>query len=310
VIQIPAELLGRDFDFGEAVVDAETIKRYAEMVGDAPTLAAIERGGEIVAPPTFCLSLHHGMRPEVPLPEGMFGVYGGHDLEFLRPLRAGMTYRVGARLADVYEKNGRSGTLTMIARHGWIRTATGEIAVRIHERQVVRRKPTQSPAAAPVMASRDGDAAVQASTAAPQARPASEIELGTELGPLRRPATTVAQVSTYVARGEMKEELFTDATQARALGYRGIVVPGPMLTAFLEHFVRAQLPGWRLERLGTTFRLPTITGDPLLLSGVVSQHHQRADGEHIVCDLVVEHPSGERAVTAAATLRRVLKVEF
>jgi hypothetical protein len=75
-------------------------------------------------------------------------------------------------------------------------------------------------------------------------------------------------------------------------------------TAFLEHFLRAQLPGWRLERLGSTFRMPTITGDAITLSGVVSEHHQRADGDHIVCDLVIEHPSGERAVTASARLKR------
>src|SRR5512140_172634 len=110
MLTLPPDLLGRDFDFGAVTVTRDAIRRYAEMVGDAATLAAVDESkGPVVAPPTFCLTLHRGMRPEVTLPPGTFGVYGGHDLEFLRPIREGETYRIGARIADVYEKSGRTG---------------------------------------------------------------------------------------------------------------------------------------------------------------------------------------------------------
>jgi len=305
MIELPSGLLGRDFDFGSGRVTSEQIERYARTVGDRDTLARLARG-EGVAPPTFCLALHRGMRPEVELPPDCFGIYGGHDLDFLQPLRAGESYGVHARIADVYEKSGRSGALLIVAREGEIRDAAGRVAVRIHERQIVRRRPADSPRALPHVAGegRAVGAAAPDLTDAPPPAPVADVELGTEIGPQHRPPTAIEQVGLYVGCNDMREGLFTDRDFARALGYRDIVVPGPMLTAFLEQFVRATLPSWRLERLGSTFRMPTITGDPLTLSGVVSEHHESEEGEYIVCDLVVEHPTGERAVTATARLRR------
>jgi len=130
------------------------------------------------------------------------------------------------------------------------------------------------------------------------------MELGHELGPRQRAGLQVEDVARYVQTADIAEPLFTEPALARALGYRGVVVPGPMLAAFLEQFVRSELAGWRLERLSTTFRVPTIAGDPLILHGVVTEHHVTADGERIVCDLLLEHADGERAVTGTATLGR------
>lgn len=143
MIEIPAELLGREVDLGQVTVTAEMIAAYAAAVGDpcADTRAAEE------APPTFCLALRRGMTPEIPLPPELFGVYGGHDIEFHRSIWAGATYRIGGRIADVYEKIGRSGTLTIVVREATIRDVTGQLAARIVERQIIRQRPTvRSPA--------------------------------------------------------------------------------------------------------------------------------------------------------------------
>lgn len=131
-----------------------------------------------------------------------------------------------------------------------------------------------------------------------------DVDLGHELGPCTRATPPPEQIAAYVSAADIAEPMFTEPARAHALGYRGVVVPGPMLAAFLEQFVRAELAGWRIERLSTTFRIPTITGDTLILRGVVTEHHASADGEHVVCDLVIEHGGGERAVTGTATLRR------
>jgi len=137
MIKIPAELLGREVELGMVTVTTEMIAAYAAAVGDpcADTGAAAE------APPTFCLALRRGMTPEIPLPPELFGVYGGHDLEFHRPIRAGETYRISGRVADVYEKIGRSGTLTIVVREATIRDVTGQVAARIVERQIIRQRP-------------------------------------------------------------------------------------------------------------------------------------------------------------------------
>jgi len=127
------------------------------------------------------------------------------------------------------------------------------------------------------------------------------VGLGDELGPRQRAAPSDDQVAVYIGADHVGEF----SAHARAVGRYGIVVPGPMLTAYLEQFVRSELPAWRLERLATTFRVPTIAGTELVLRGAITEHHQ-AEGERLVCDLVIEHRDGERAVTGSATLVKLV----
>lgn len=297
MLHIPESLLGREVELGCITVTAEMIASYAEAVGDTPAVS-----GE--APPTFCLSMRRGMTPEVTLPSDMFGVYGGHDLEFHHPIRAGEQYRIAGKIADVYEKIGRSGTLTVVVREAAIRDSRGTLAAQIVERQIVRQRPetaaaaTLKPSHPNLVEEPDGGDAQAAN------RPVADIDLGHELGPWQRATPSAAVIARYAAGADVAEPLFTNASTARGLGYRGVVVPGPMLAAFMEQFVRRELPGWQIERLSATFRVPTITGDSIVLSGVITERHELADGERIVCDLVIEHSDGERAVTGTATLRQ------
>lgn len=136
MISIPDHQLGRVVDLGEVVVTEAMIAAYASAVGDT-SYPGLPRE----APPTFCLALRRGMTPAVPLPPDVFGVYGGHDLEFVQPIRAGARYAITGCVAEVYEKVGRSGRLTVIVRTATIRDSTGAVAVRITERQILRKRP-------------------------------------------------------------------------------------------------------------------------------------------------------------------------
>jgi hydroxyacyl-ACP dehydratase HTD2-like protein with hotdog domain len=298
MLHIPESLLGREVELGCVTVTAEMIASYADAVGDAPGVS-----GE--APPTFCLSMRRGMTPAVRLPPDMFGVYGGHDLEFHHPIRAGEQYRISGKIADLYEKIGRSGTLTVVVREAAIYDSRASVAARIIERQIVRQRPGTAAPAAAVRTSRP-DRVEEPEVGGPEAgsRLVADFDLGHELGPWRRATPSAAVIRRYAATADIAEPLFTNTSAARGLGYRGVVVPGPMLAAFMEQFVRRELPGWRIERLSGTFRVPTITGDTIVLSGVITERHELADGERIVSDLVIEHGDGERAVTGTATLRR------
>ncbi|MBI4517089.1 MAG: hypothetical protein HY699_14885 [Deltaproteobacteria bacterium] len=126
------------------------------------------------------------------------------------------------------------------------------------------------------------------------------MPVGDELGPRRRSAPLAEQIAAYVGAGSASD--FADL--ALAVGRPGMVVPGPMLAAFLEHFLRAELSGWRLEHLSTTFRVPSIAGEALSIRGAVTEHHEQRDRERIVCDLIIEHVDGQPAVTGTATLWR------
>jgi hydroxyacyl-ACP dehydratase HTD2-like protein with hotdog domain len=300
MLHVSDGLLGREIELACVTVTAEMIAGYAQTVGDTPATT-----GE--APPTFCLSMRRGMTPEMQLPPGMFGVYGGHDLEFHQPIRSGEPYRVTGKITEVYEKIGRSGALTVVVREAVICDGSGTVAARIVERQIVRQRPgtaaritsTRDTASPPAPAPRE-----EAWTGDAVGRSAAGIDLGHELGPWRRSTPTAEVIARYAGTADIAEELFTSPSAARRLGYRGVVVPGPMLAAFMEHFVRRELPGWRLERLSATFRVPTITGDTIVLSGVITERHGLTDGARIVCDLLIEHSDGERAVTGTATVRQ------
>lgn len=134
MISIPHELLGREVDLGKVRVTEEMIAAYRAAVGD-PTGSLNE------APPTFCLALRRGMTPSLDLPPHLFGVYGGHDIEFHTPIRAGKQYRLSGRISEVYEKIGRSGVLTVVVREATIHDDAGRLAARIVERQIIRQRP-------------------------------------------------------------------------------------------------------------------------------------------------------------------------
>lgn len=134
---VPAGLLGREVDLGTITVTREMIHAYAASVDDHDTLA----GDCLSAPPTFFLSLRRGMTPEITLPPGSVSMYGGHDLIFHLAIRAGETYHIRAHLADVYDKSGRSGLLTIIVREALAATLDGTPVVEIVERQIIRRTP-------------------------------------------------------------------------------------------------------------------------------------------------------------------------
>lgn len=129
-------------------------------------------------------------------------------------------------------------------------------------------------------------------------------EIGDEIGPLQRQAPALDEIRRYGAAGGGREGIFNDEQYARGLGFRSLIVPGPLLAAYVEQFLHTQFPEWRVEWLSTTFRLPTAAGDVVTLRGAVTEDHHMTDGARIVCDVVVEHPNGDRAVTASARLKK------
>ena len=110
MLHVPHDLLGREVDLGEITVTAGMIAEYMRAVDDPAMSGAPPR----VAPPTFCLAVRRAESPSVPLPADMFSVHGGHDLEFHQPIRAGERYAINGRVADVFEKMGRTGRLTVV----------------------------------------------------------------------------------------------------------------------------------------------------------------------------------------------------
>lgn len=294
MLRVPPDLLGRDIDLGTTDVTPELIRAYAAAVGDTQLAeSACQR-----APLGFALAMRGGPQPEVELSPQTVSVHAGHRIALERPLVAPARYRMRTRLADVFEKSGRSGALTVLVRRAEILDMDGALYATVEDQQIVRwyrgATPPGPPAAAPAATADELQAA---------ASPIEDLEVGAQIGPERLVAPDAAAVRRYsdwiVGGGE---QLFVDPHFAHGLGYRDVIVPGPVQSALLESLLRRALPAWELRTLGMTFRLSVIAAEPIALHVVIIEHHVSAQGARLVCDLALENSDGERAAVGSAEL--------
>ena len=118
-------------------------------------------------------------------------------------------------------------------------------------------------------------------------------ELGDEIGPRQRQAPGPDEIRRY-GTAEAGEGFFNDEQYARGLGFRGLVVPGPLLAAYVEQFLHEHFPDWRVEWLSTTFRLPSAAGDVLTLRGAITDKwHFAAAGRRSHLDWVLARFTSE-----------------
>ena len=101
-------------------VEKGHIRRFAEAVGDSnplwrdETYARKSRYGSIIAPPMFLQdegkNKFADRLMEIPLPLQGF-LNGGVEVEFFKPMIPGDVITTRAKLADLYEKHGKTGKL-------------------------------------------------------------------------------------------------------------------------------------------------------------------------------------------------------
>jgi hydroxyacyl-ACP dehydratase HTD2-like protein with hotdog domain len=295
MLRLAPQLIGREVDLGSKEVTPDDVRRYARLVGDGE-LAAGDCG---VAPLGFTLALRGSPVPEVALAENTISVHGSHSIEIVQPLAVPATYQVRSRIADVFEKTGRAGPLTVIVRRAEICDRRGAPRAVLEDQQIVRWQRAASPAPA-------SDPVSPAMIDWPPVEPlaAGVPEVGAVIGPEQRTAPAAAEVNAYGRSLAGGEALFVDRRYAQTLGYTDVIVPGPLQSALLERLLRRSLPGWSLRRLSVSFRVSLVAGTPMALAAAVVEHHLRGDGEWLMCDLWIENASGERAAIGTADLHR------
>jgi acyl dehydratase len=118
------ELIGKETPVAEAEVRAEETIPFAKALGDQNPLyvdeaaAARSKFGGLLAPPTFPVTLAAGnMDPDLFFELGLnFAsiVHGEQEFEYFRPLRVGEKVTIKGRVADITEKQGKSGPLDVV----------------------------------------------------------------------------------------------------------------------------------------------------------------------------------------------------
>lgn len=119
-------LIGREFPPVTAAIEAESVKAFARALGESEPLyldEGVARNGPfgaLVAPPTYPIAFMAQAMAGAASSFDELGlnfmtlVHGEQEFEYERPVKAGETLTLTARIKDVYEKQARSGMLDFL----------------------------------------------------------------------------------------------------------------------------------------------------------------------------------------------------
>ncbi|MDX2167542.1 MAG: hypothetical protein SF182_10785 [Deltaproteobacteria bacterium] len=298
MIRAPQPAIGLSVDRGWMDLDDALLARYRAALS-----AALERpASQPTVPLGLLLSLRGEPFPTVDVEPDTVSVHGGHTLQSLAPLRVPGRYQVVGRLDDLFDKRGRSGHLTVIARSTRWLDPSGAAVALLRDQQIVRRIPS---AATPV-SSRTPSMRAGVSTRISSAPFASTPEPGDVIAVERRNAPDALAVRRYAEWITAPEPLFVDRRAAQRLGFADVIVPGPLQSALLEDLLVRALPEWSLQALSCTFRISLVAAEAIALRVIATEVASRADALTLAADLTIENTDGESAAIGDATLRRRL----
>lgn len=130
--------IGNVFEAREAVhVTAEMIIAFCEAIGLES--ATREADGAIVAPYSISGSFRAAEEIFDHLPKNERRLLASMELEFIEPIVAGDTIRISSEVAEVYEKTGRSGTLSFTVIRSLLKNQRGAIVTRLNHRFTSRK---------------------------------------------------------------------------------------------------------------------------------------------------------------------------
>jgi hypothetical protein len=125
--------IGWRSDVEAAPIEAGHVRRFCEAIGDDDPRWRKE------TPPTFVVALA-SETPEIPeaLAYGKGWLNGGDRFEYLEPILIGDEIRSSTVLADVYEKQGGSGSLLFLVFDTEFVNQHGRVAVRMRGTRIRR----------------------------------------------------------------------------------------------------------------------------------------------------------------------------
>ena len=132
--------LGKEFDRAAyGPITADELIAFATALGADP--AYTTPGPDLIGHPTFCVSFKgHKFFPDT-LPRSLLtrmSFDAGKDIELGEPIRPGDTVTISSSLHDVYEKTGRSGTMTFLVVRVTLTNQRGDLLANVDNRLMYR----------------------------------------------------------------------------------------------------------------------------------------------------------------------------
>jgi MaoC dehydratase-like protein len=148
-VQINTAVKGKQYPPYAVTVERGKIKEFARAIGDLSPfylddeVAKAGPWGDIIAPPTFPVTFRDERADTGELLRDL-GVdisrllHGEQEFEHFKPIRPGRTYLCRTRVADIYEKAGKSGPMAFVVRETAVTDSDNDIVALVRGTTVVR----------------------------------------------------------------------------------------------------------------------------------------------------------------------------
>jgi hypothetical protein len=138
----PRDLIGRTTPHRELVIDQRQVRDFLDAIGEAsPPFApgsSSRRFGSPILPPTIWSVVRPGGDPEVAVPRYGTGLNAGNAYRCAQPAQAGEALKRQTRIADAYQREGRTGKLTFFVFETTITRPGGEVVATTRSSSVQR----------------------------------------------------------------------------------------------------------------------------------------------------------------------------
>ncbi len=137
-------LIGKEFEATQPVaVTAEAIGAFCRALGEeSGSYGWPGPDGAVIAPPSFAVTFRNTDAFFHYTPRFGRGFDAGKEVEFIAPIRAGDEITLTSTVREMYEKTGRSGTMTFVILRSTLRNQRGETVAHVDHR-FVHRNPGQ-----------------------------------------------------------------------------------------------------------------------------------------------------------------------
>ncbi len=139
-LELDRSLIGQEFERSKSKpVTADQLIRYSRACGETAA-CYIEDGPDLVANPTFAITLHRKkwVPDGIPMDLMYRGMDAGKDVEIGVRVRVGDVLTGVGTLHDIYEKTGRSGNLTFLVLRVSVFNQREEMVAVIDQKMMFR----------------------------------------------------------------------------------------------------------------------------------------------------------------------------
>lgn len=148
-IQIDRSVKGKEYPPFVIHVERGKIKEFARAIGDLSpfylddAVGRASQWGDIIAPPTFPATFRDESYDTGALLKELGTdisrvLHGEQEFEHFKPIRPGDTFLCRTRIADIYEKSGKSGPMAFVVREMAVTDGENDIVVKVRHITVIR----------------------------------------------------------------------------------------------------------------------------------------------------------------------------